>query len=292
MKIAVISDIHGNIFSLEKFLIIAKEESFDEIICLGDVLDPFEESLEVYELLKARKIPILRGNHEDYTIRFHKDSNHESWWKADKRSIAFVAQRMGALRAKELEALPYSVTREFSSNLRIYFCHASPWSNSESYFDQWHQQMKDSIQKIESEVLIGGHKHVCFERTFGGKKLICAPSLGIPQSGLARAQYLVLEMKANTLQHRFESFEYDNESVLKQYLCSKWFDQGAPFSWLLADEILCGKRRVGPLLRRMRIKFGALPTEENWRTEIYDYLVEVNRLNLLENFCDRKYWQD
>ena len=101
MRCVVITDIHGNLEALDAFFKQLPLLAADFVICLGDILDPFKESKDVYLALKSRNIPILRGNHEDYTIAFHRTADQNSWWAPDKRSIALVAEWMGATLADD-----------------------------------------------------------------------------------------------------------------------------------------------------------------------------------------------
>lgn len=54
MKIAVISDIHGNLMALESVLDDIDERDVDEVICLGDLVGYLPFANEVVELLMRR----------------------------------------------------------------------------------------------------------------------------------------------------------------------------------------------------------------------------------------------
>ena len=66
MRVAFISDLHGNLPALEAVLADINSKEVDRVICNGDIVNPLKESLDVYLLLKEKNIPIIRGNHEDY----------------------------------------------------------------------------------------------------------------------------------------------------------------------------------------------------------------------------------
>src|SRR5271165_3536837 len=68
MKVALISDIHGNLLALEKVLRHLDAEGTDEIICLGDVAATGPNPHEVLGLLRARKIPCVMGNTDEWLL--------------------------------------------------------------------------------------------------------------------------------------------------------------------------------------------------------------------------------
>lgn len=64
-KIAIISDIHGNLLALQKVLEDLESRNISDIYCLGDLVDFAPWGNEVINLMKAKKIPCLLGNHDE-----------------------------------------------------------------------------------------------------------------------------------------------------------------------------------------------------------------------------------
>ncbi|HEY8686424.1 MAG TPA: metallophosphoesterase family protein, partial [Chloroflexota bacterium] len=67
MRIAVISDIRGNVIALERVLstIDADERHLDGIVCAGDVVGLGPNPNDVIALLRARNIETVLGNYDD-----------------------------------------------------------------------------------------------------------------------------------------------------------------------------------------------------------------------------------
>lgn len=68
-KIAVFSDIHGN---LQAILEDIKKEPIDSIICLGDVIGIGPNSKETLQLIEENKIEMILENHEIYFLNNFK----------------------------------------------------------------------------------------------------------------------------------------------------------------------------------------------------------------------------
>ena len=65
-KIAIFSDIHGNLQALKTILEDIDRDSFDEVICLGDVVGIGPNPKECLELIIDSNIKMVKGNHEIY----------------------------------------------------------------------------------------------------------------------------------------------------------------------------------------------------------------------------------
>ncbi len=64
MRIAVITDIHGNVAALEAALADISRRKADAAICLGDIASGAGWPRATVELLQAEGIPCIRGNHD------------------------------------------------------------------------------------------------------------------------------------------------------------------------------------------------------------------------------------
>ncbi len=68
-RIALISDIHGNLEALESILEDIKTKNIDEIICLGDTIDIGPNSKECIDLLIGNNVKSVLGDCEIYLLR-------------------------------------------------------------------------------------------------------------------------------------------------------------------------------------------------------------------------------
>ena len=64
MKIAVISDVHGNLLALQAVLADIARQGVDQTVNLGDLLSGPLQPFETAELLMAEALLTIRGNHE------------------------------------------------------------------------------------------------------------------------------------------------------------------------------------------------------------------------------------
>ncbi|MBR0643815.1 metallophosphoesterase family protein [Plastoroseomonas hellenica] len=98
MRLAVIADVHGNLLALEAVLADIARQGAVAVVNLGDCLSGPLRPAEVADLLIARGIPTLRGNHDRQLL--------EDAPEAMGRSDAFAHARLTATHRAWLAALP------------------------------------------------------------------------------------------------------------------------------------------------------------------------------------------
>jgi predicted phosphodiesterase len=117
VRLAVIADIHGNLLALEAVLADIARQGADAVVNLGDCLSGPLRPAETADLLIARGIPTLRGNHDRQLL--------EDAPAAMGRSDAFAAARLSAAHRAWLAALP-PLLRPAEGVLA---CHGTPASD-------------------------------------------------------------------------------------------------------------------------------------------------------------------
>jgi predicted phosphodiesterase len=97
MKIAIISDIHGNLPALQAVLEDIDRAGIDQIINLGDTLGGPLESALTADLLMQRRIPMIAGNHERQLLTLPQEKlNRSDTCTASEISPAHRAWLAGA----------------------------------------------------------------------------------------------------------------------------------------------------------------------------------------------------
>lgn len=180
MRVALISDIHGNIVSLEAVLADIARENIEQIICLGDVATLGPQPVAVLDRLKTLHCEYILGNHDTFLLNPTVLHDYmDAPWFAD--SISWCAAQ---LRADDFDFL-----RSFKPTLEIplsavhnLFCfHGSPRSNTEIILAMTPPTTVDELLGgKKAAVMAGGHTHMQMMRQHKGIMLINAGSVGMP----------------------------------------------------------------------------------------------------------------
>ncbi len=183
MKLALISDIHGNLPALEAVLRSIKNERVDSIICLGDIVGYGARPNECIELLKDENIPSILGNHDATVI----GRLSPSFMNSNARVASeWTIEQLTKINIEFLKSLP--LTLEFETILCV---HSSPDEP-----EQWHYLFKNSdtsagFRSFSQLVCFFGHTHfpVIFTNPSDGRRLINVGSVGQPRDHDSRSCY-------------------------------------------------------------------------------------------------------
>lgn len=88
MKIAIISDLHGNLSALETVFNDINSKDIQQIICLGDLVEGGEFDQEVVNLIREKNIPCVQGNHDQFNLSELKKETQE-WLQNLPKEIVF-----------------------------------------------------------------------------------------------------------------------------------------------------------------------------------------------------------
>lgn len=184
-KIAVISDIHGNIPALEAVLNDIKEREIEKIICLGDLAGKGPSSSEAVDTIRKNCYKVVKGNW-DYFITEQEDAMLK--WHQD---------RLGAERLKYMKELP--IYEEFyMSGKLIRLCHASPndimfRTNTRTDKDKRMKLFEPTSESLKTADIVGyGDIHSAHVENFDSKTIFNTGSVGNPLD-LTASSYVILE---------------------------------------------------------------------------------------------------
>ena len=123
MRIAVISDIHGNLEALKATLKDIEKRNVDEIICLGDIIAKGVHPKECIDLIKKKCKIVIQGNCDYHFARKHDDIKQLP--EIEQKRIIWNQSLLGDEEREYLSNLPYSYEFYMSGSLVRLF-HANP----------------------------------------------------------------------------------------------------------------------------------------------------------------------
>lgn len=185
-RIAVISDIHGNIPALEAVLADIKNRNIERIFCLGDLAGKGPSSAEAVDKIKESCEVVIKGNWDYYLTE--QECNEVLTWHQ---------KRLGVERLKYLKELPIYIELYISGKL-LRLCHASPNDLFHRVYlstEQW-KRMKlfeaTPTLSIEADIVGYGDIHGAHIDNFRGKTIFNVGSVGNPLD-ITLASYGIIE---------------------------------------------------------------------------------------------------
>ncbi len=218
MKLAIISDIHGNLEALEAVLADIAAQSVQRIVCLGDVIGYGPNPRECLDIAMTFDLCIL-GNHDEAAIfspdGFSSGAERAIFWTRSQLEQPTADPELAKRRFDFLMQRPWV----FADENRLYV-HGTPRQPLSEYLfpDDIHNSRKmERLFQLVPQYCFQGHTHVpgiftpqgrfLAPRDIGGrwtlhndKLLINVGSVGQPRDGDGRSCYVVLD--GNRLEYR------------------------------------------------------------------------------------------
>jgi predicted phosphodiesterase len=216
LRLALISDIHGNLPALEAVLDEIAGEGVDEILCLGDVaVGP--QPAETLDRVRKLGCPVVLGNWDAYFVQGFPRQQNEigrqlvemgEWWagQLSPEQRTFIATFVDELRRPGLLAF-----------------HGSPRSYEDFiYATTPDNELSQMLDGTRAPMMAGGHTHFAMVRHFDGALLVNPGSVGLPfakQEAVMRispwAEYAIVDSDNGRLSVDLRRTAFDVDSLLR-----------------------------------------------------------------------------
>ena len=184
MRVAAISDIHGNLPALEAVLAEIEREAVDEIVIPGDTISGPWAS-ECFDLLTGMGARFVRGNADREVLERSDRFGPLAGWSAD---------RLGETRLAEAALWPLTLELDVMGLGRVLVCHSTPDSEDPIYTRITpDEELVGLLGAVDVDVVVCGHTHMQYERTLSSGLRVANPgSVGMPYEGRRGAFWAIL----------------------------------------------------------------------------------------------------
>ena len=212
IKVAVISDLHGNMEALASVLIDIEKNNADKIFILGDFSlvgpEPDEIISYIKELSKKLDITSIQGNTDLMILNNINDSMPEIF----KNAIKYSQDNISESNKEFLRNLPSSLSVKIGET-QILLVHGSPRKNDENIFPNLDtEKVKEIISGTKENLILCGHTHLPCGYQIDKKTVVKVGSVGRPFTGDNKACYVLLEIDEHetnsfSVTHKFVDFD-------------------------------------------------------------------------------------
>ncbi|HEY7357843.1 MAG TPA: metallophosphoesterase family protein, partial [Ktedonobacterales bacterium] len=167
MRIALISDIHGNCFALDAALADARAQSVDQIICLGDAIQGGPQPAATVQRLRELACPIVMGNADAFLLA--EENNAAEPTSAQQREVrAWTLSKLSADDLSFIRSFQPTVEAALEGGQRLLCFHGSPTSYNDILLpgtpgEEWQRLLGPYAPAI----MTGGHTHTQQMRSIG-----------------------------------------------------------------------------------------------------------------------------
>lgn len=203
--IAVISDIHGNLWALEAVLAELDRLGPARVVVGGDLAWGGPRPAECVALVRRRGYPVIRGNTDEWITAAPAAVTDGSTWCAAQLSDA---------DRRFLADLPF-LWRHPAGGADLVVVHATPWSIGDVIRADAPPALISRVFADASAAAVAfGHIHTPFVRETGDGLLVNSGSVGLPFDGDWRASFAVLDRTGDRWTAAIRRIPYDRAAAI------------------------------------------------------------------------------
>ena len=231
MRIAVFSDIHGNLVGLDACLAdLHAQGGADAIVAAGDLCMDGPKPKKVLQRLEEVGAQCIRGN----TDRYLSIPQDEAFTEVERAQAEWTRHEIGEKWVQWLGDLPFALRIGDDDN-QLLVVHANPTTDDEHLWpDADDATLMRLIGDERAAAIAFGHLHLPYVRFWRGKMLVNVASAGLPKDGDARAAYALFTQRDGGWEVKHRRVEFDVKKVATQIA-----DSGIPGS----EELIATLRR-------------------------------------------------
>jgi diadenosine tetraphosphatase ApaH/serine/threonine PP2A family protein phosphatase len=214
MRIAVISDIHGNLEALEATLADIDTRHIERVVCLGDIVGYGANPRECVQLVRERTSNVVLGNHDAAAIdlRDRENMTHNAL-----EAIRWTADRLTREEIDFLRGLPLTLSMN-----NILFVHSAPKEPRAWEYIMYSFDARGYFRFFSENICFIGHSHTprmfcekAFKYAFDPNErwIINVGSVGQPRDEDNRSSYGVLDTVAGAYENIRVPYDIDKAAA-------------------------------------------------------------------------------
>jgi putative phosphoesterase len=251
MKLAVISDVHGNLPALHVVLEHIESWRPDKLIVNGDLINRGPYSLQALQLVLDRfpDAIFLKGNHENFVLNCATEDEPKSGVVYEMRRFSHWTYAQVAQELDRIASWDESMDLDDLEGGTMHITHGTRLGNRDGITPR--TQDHELPEKVggEKDIFITSHTHWPFIRKFNGTTVINSGSVGTPFDRDYRSSYAQLSYSQSGWQAEIIRLDYDRAKTEQDYEESGFMDAGGPITRLMLMELRHARGFIGTWLR-------------------------------------------
>lgn len=219
MKIAFISDIHGNAVALEAVINDLKSKNIDKLFVLGDLCYRGPEPTRSLELVRTLNAEVIKGNADEWVVRGVREGEvPEAALEMMNKEREWTVSQLESSDLEYLKNLASQIHLE-ENGVKVNGFHATPDSLFEVIPPHTEdEQIENKLMKAtDAQIYVYAHIHKPYIRYINGKVIMNIGSVGLPFDGIPKASYGLIEIEDGNLCTSIQRVSYDVEKVVSLY---------------------------------------------------------------------------
>ena len=181
MRVALISDIHGNCVALETVLADIEGAGVDQVVCLGDVAATGPQPHAVIERLQATGCPVVMGNADTWLLNPQLSETEDEATRQIEEIDLWCAAQLSENDLAYIRTFQPTIEVFLDRSAKLLCFHGSPRSNTEVIETTTPEDaLAEMFSGYYALVMVGGHTHVQMLRRYREAFVLNPGSVGLP----------------------------------------------------------------------------------------------------------------
>jgi putative phosphoesterase len=222
MRLAIISDLHGNLLAFEAALAELTADKPDQIICLGDIVERGPHPRDTLQCLKALNCAVVMGNTDELLLNFNPPPaenltpflEHLAWCQAQLSANDFAFMR----------TFQPTLELDLGQGKTLLAYHGSPRHNRDLIFATTpNHELEPMLMGHIAAVMVGGHSHLPMLRRHYDQLILNPGSIGLAymptpdgrEINRNRAEYVLLTVERGQVRIEFRQVVYNMNAYIQ-----------------------------------------------------------------------------
>jgi putative phosphoesterase len=181
MRLAIISDIHGECYALDQVLQDIRQQGIEQIVCLGDALQGGSQPAKTLERLRELHCPVVMGNADAWLITGQSTSEGEETSEQQRTVRAWSLAHLSESDIAFIQQFQSTIEIPLEGEKSLLCFHGSPRSFDEIILPTTPDDVvRQFLAGYDATFLCGGHTHTQQMRRLGNSWYINPGSVSLP----------------------------------------------------------------------------------------------------------------
>lgn len=214
MKVAILSDIHGNDYALKEVLKTAAKQGIQKLLILGDFVGYYYNPDKVFKMLENWDYSFIKGNHENILRELiDKNLNVSELKKKYGSGHLLAIERLSEMYLSRLLSAPDNKI-EIIDGLIFTMYHGAPWNNDEYIYPNSSIDILKRCNDVNSDFVLIGHSHYSFIHFNNESILINPGSVGQSKNMGGFAYWTVINTTSKVIESKVTP--YDSTKLVRE----------------------------------------------------------------------------
>jgi len=240
MKVAVFSDVQGNLPAMEAAVEDILAWSPELVVMAGDLVNRGPSSracLDLFDTLRRERgwLPI-RGNHEAWVLHCGRELPQDALDAAMRRFADQTFRQIAEVEAALIGWPDHINFHAATESSWVHVTHGSMAGNRAGISAGVTDANLSRRLPKDISLFVGAHTHKPLQRWLGHTHILNVGSVGSPFDGDVRASYGQLEFRDGDWQTRIVRLPYDRARTEQDFAESGFIEQGGPLAQIIFEE--------------------------------------------------------